>query len=239
MKPERRGGTLVGCIESDRAGCRAGSCGRRSRPATTPGCSPTDAWTSSGTGTSISIAGPDTHAQLFAARGRVDDDRPAVRARLRAAGAGRARPHELTDQRVPLDAVWAAGRVRRVTELVAASPDPGACARGRRASRDCSAARRRRRARRAGRRSSPAPDCNSTTIARPGRAQHPPAPAPEHRGVRLRRQDAEPDPAHAASAGPRTRAAYASPTRRRAPATPISRTSPATSRTWPAFRSGS
>ena len=69
MKPERRGGKLAGCIGSGRAGCRAASCGLRSRPATTHGCSPTDAWTSSGTGTTISIAGR-RHARAALRRAR-------------------------------------------------------------------------------------------------------------------------------------------------------------------------
>jgi AraC-like DNA-binding protein len=75
-------------------------------------------------GRDISIAGADTHAQLFA------NEAGATMTGLRFAPGYAPRvlglpAAELTDQRVPLAAVWPAGRARLVTDLVAASPDPG------------------------------------------------------------------------------------------------------------------
>jgi AraC-like DNA-binding protein len=75
-------------------------------------------------GTSVSVAGPDTHAQLFrAAPGTAMTGLrfpPGLAPRVLGVPAD-----TLTDQRVPLDALWPAARVRRVTELVAASAAPG------------------------------------------------------------------------------------------------------------------
>jgi AraC-like DNA-binding protein len=75
-------------------------------------------------GREISIAGPDTHAQLFAsAPGSVMTGlrfAPGDAPRLLGAPAD-----QFTDQRVPLDRIWEPARVRRVTELVAASSVPG------------------------------------------------------------------------------------------------------------------
>lgn len=75
-------------------------------------------------GQSIRIAGPDTHAQVFTV------DRPSATTGLRFAPGFAPRllglpADELTNQRIPLDAVWAAGEVRRITDLLAASPTPG------------------------------------------------------------------------------------------------------------------
>ena len=75
-------------------------------------------------GREISIAGPDTHAQLFASRPG------SVMTGLRFAPGDAPRllgtpADQFTDQRVPLDQIWEPARVRRVTELVAASSMPG------------------------------------------------------------------------------------------------------------------
>jgi len=75
-------------------------------------------------GEHISIAGPDTHAQLFA--GEIG----ATTTGLRFAPGDAPRllgvpAHELTDRRVALDQIWEPARVQRITELVAASAVPG------------------------------------------------------------------------------------------------------------------
>jgi AraC-like DNA-binding protein len=75
-------------------------------------------------GREISVAGPDTHAQLFAS------DPGSVMTGLRFAPGDAPRllgapAYEFSDQRVPLDQIWEPARVRRVTELVAASSAPG------------------------------------------------------------------------------------------------------------------
>jgi AraC-like DNA-binding protein len=75
-------------------------------------------------GEHISIAGPDTHAQLFASESGSQMTglrfAPGDAPRLLGVPA-----HELTDQRVGLDQIWEPARVRRVAELVAASAVPG------------------------------------------------------------------------------------------------------------------
>ncbi len=75
-------------------------------------------------GESISIAGPDTHAQVFQAdSGTVMTGlrfAPGFAPRILGVPAG-----EFTDQRVPLDAVWAVADVERITELLTTSPAPG------------------------------------------------------------------------------------------------------------------
>jgi AraC-like DNA-binding protein len=72
----------------------------------------------------LSVAGADTHAQLFRSTpGAVMTGLrfpPGLAPRVLGVSAD-----ELTDQRVPLDALWPAARVRRVTELLAASATPG------------------------------------------------------------------------------------------------------------------
>jgi AraC-like DNA-binding protein len=75
-------------------------------------------------GHGISIAGADTHAQLFAyeSGATMTGLRFAPGYAPRVLGLPAA---ELTDQRVPLDAVWPAARVRCVSDLVATSSDPG------------------------------------------------------------------------------------------------------------------
>ena len=71
-------------------------------------------------GEHISIAGPDTHAQLFAS------ETGTAMTGLRFAPGDAPRvlgvpAHELTDQRVRLDEIWEPARVREVTELVASA----------------------------------------------------------------------------------------------------------------------
>jgi AraC-like DNA-binding protein len=75
-------------------------------------------------GRDLSIAGADTHAQLFGyeAGATMTGLRFAPGYAPRVLGVPAA---DLTDQRVPLAAVWPAARVRPITDLVAASPDPG------------------------------------------------------------------------------------------------------------------
>jgi AraC-like DNA-binding protein len=75
-------------------------------------------------GRSVAVAGADTHAQVLAT------DRPSSMTGLRFAPGFAPRvlgrpADELTDQRVPLDAVWDACAVRRISDLLAASPTPG------------------------------------------------------------------------------------------------------------------
>jgi AraC-like DNA-binding protein len=75
-------------------------------------------------GQSVFIAGADTRAQVLSM------DRPSSMTGLRFAPGFAPRvlglpADELTDQRVPLDSVWSAGEVRRITEILAASPKPG------------------------------------------------------------------------------------------------------------------
>jgi AraC-like DNA-binding protein len=74
-------------------------------------------------GCRVTIAGPDTHAQLFdAGPGEAMTGlrfAPGFAPRVIGAPAD-----EFTDQRVPLDAVWAPPRARRVNELLAASSAP-------------------------------------------------------------------------------------------------------------------
>jgi len=77
-------------------------------------------------GCRVEIAGADTRAQVLD-----PTDVPSWRVGLRFAPGFAPRvlgipADELTDQRVPLDAVWTPDRVREVTDLVAASADPGA-----------------------------------------------------------------------------------------------------------------
>jgi AraC-like DNA-binding protein len=72
----------------------------------------------------LSIAGADTHAQVF------HSEPGSAMTGLRFAPGYAPRvlgvpAHEFTDQRVPLDAVWPAADVRRITELLAASAAPG------------------------------------------------------------------------------------------------------------------
>jgi AraC-like DNA-binding protein len=75
-------------------------------------------------GESISIAGADTHAQVFRAA-------PAtVMTGLRFAPGYAPRvlgvpADEFTDQRVPLDAIWSTTAVERITAALTASPTPG------------------------------------------------------------------------------------------------------------------
>jgi AraC-like DNA-binding protein len=75
-------------------------------------------------GESVRIAGPDTHAYVItmgqAAKMTGLRFAPGFAPRLLGLPAA-----ELTNQRVPLDAVWAAGEVHRITDLLAASPTPG------------------------------------------------------------------------------------------------------------------
>jgi len=75
-------------------------------------------------GHSLSVAGADTHAQVFRSAAG------AVMTGLRfppgfAPRVLRVFADELTDQRIPLDALWPAARVRRITDLLAASAAPG------------------------------------------------------------------------------------------------------------------
>jgi hypothetical protein len=70
-------------------------------------------------GRSVVIAGPDTHAQLFAARpGSVLTGLRFARVTPRVLGL-----RMITDRQVPLDAVWAPAEVRRLTER-SRKPDP-------------------------------------------------------------------------------------------------------------------
>jgi AraC-like DNA-binding protein len=75
-------------------------------------------------GRSLSVAGADTHAQVFrSAPGAVMTGLrfpPGFAPRVLGIAAD-----ELTDQRIPLDALWPAARVRRITDLLAASAAPG------------------------------------------------------------------------------------------------------------------
>ncbi|HTD50914.1 MAG TPA: helix-turn-helix domain-containing protein, partial [Acidimicrobiia bacterium] len=75
-------------------------------------------------GIAVSIAGPDTHAQLYVG------EPGSTMTGLRFAPGDAPRvlgvpAEDLTDQRVPLDAVWDPVRVRRFTDAVAAAPRPG------------------------------------------------------------------------------------------------------------------
>lgn len=77
-----------------------------------------------GDGAGLLVAGPDTGPYVTA---KVPGARMAG---LRfAPGTGPAvlgvPAHELRDRRVPLDALWSGGEVRRLAERVAAAPDPG------------------------------------------------------------------------------------------------------------------
>ena len=76
-------------------------------------------------GREIAIAGPDTHAELFRseAGSRMTGLRFAPGYGPRVLGVP---ADEFTDQRVPLDAVWAPAQVRPLTELLAASPSAAA-----------------------------------------------------------------------------------------------------------------
>jgi AraC-like DNA-binding protein len=75
-------------------------------------------------GRTVTVAGADTHAQLFrsAPGARMTGLRfpPGLAPRVLGIAAD-----ELVDQRVSLDALWPAARVRRITELLAASATPG------------------------------------------------------------------------------------------------------------------
>ena len=75
-------------------------------------------------GAHISIAGPDTHAQLFSSAAGTTMTglrfAPGFAPRLLGIPAS-----ELTDTRVPLDAVWAGADVDRLTDLVAGRAAPG------------------------------------------------------------------------------------------------------------------
>lgn len=78
-------------------------------------------WSSEG---GLVVAGPDTQAHIFSARGS------GTMVGLRfAPGMGPSvlgiPAHELRDQRLPLDALWRPAEVRRLAELIAASPHPG------------------------------------------------------------------------------------------------------------------
>ena len=138
-----------------------------------------------------------------------------------------------TDQRVPLDAVWASGASPPAHRSALGEQLAGARA-GDRFARPLPPTRRERRARRARRRSSPAPVHNSTTIADRIGLSTRQLQRTQRRRVRLRREDARPDPPHAARAHTRAPRRCVSPIPRRASATPTSRTSPVTSRRWPA-----
>jgi AraC-like DNA-binding protein len=75
-------------------------------------------------GSTVSVAGADTHAQLFrAAPGAAMTGLrfpPGLAPRVLGVAAD-----ELVDQRVPLDSIWPAARVRRIAELLASSATPG------------------------------------------------------------------------------------------------------------------
>lgn len=74
-------------------------------------------------GRTVTVAGADTHAQLFrSAPGAVMTGLrfpPGLAPRVLGVSAA-----ELTDQRVPLDALWPAARVRRISDRLAASATP-------------------------------------------------------------------------------------------------------------------
>ena len=75
-------------------------------------------------GGALLVAGADTHAQLFLA----EPGSTMTGLRFAPGFAPRvlALPADaLTDQRVPLDTIWSAASVRRWTDLLHASPDPG------------------------------------------------------------------------------------------------------------------
>jgi AraC-like DNA-binding protein len=76
-------------------------------------------------GIALSIAGPDTHAQLYVGEpgSTITGLRFAPGDAPRVLGVP---ADELTDLRVPLDAVWDPVRVRRLTDAVAAAPRSGA-----------------------------------------------------------------------------------------------------------------
>ena len=126
LSSARRQRDLAACTESTEpgSGWRSSGPSRRDRRRARA-CSPTGAWTCSGTGARSVVAGAGHPRPGVPAGARFDDDRPAVRARASRRGCSASRPTTLTDQRVPLDAVWAADRVRRVTDLLAASRAPG------------------------------------------------------------------------------------------------------------------
>jgi AraC-like DNA-binding protein len=111
----------------------------RERPSRVPGGF---VWSSASTGTEtrvlpdgcmdflwdgheITIAGPDTHAQVFVsyAGSTMTGLRFAPGYAPRVLGVP---ADEFTDQHVPLDAIWTPARVRELTDLVATSADPGA-----------------------------------------------------------------------------------------------------------------
>jgi AraC-like DNA-binding protein len=74
-------------------------------------------------GRDVVIAGPDTYAHVF----RSDPGSSLIGLRFAPGFAPRvlgAPADAFTNQQVPLDAVWAPDEVRRVTDLLAASPDP-------------------------------------------------------------------------------------------------------------------
>jgi AraC-like DNA-binding protein len=75
-------------------------------------------------GRTLSVAGADTHAQLFhSTPGAVMTGLrfpPGLAPRVLGVSAD-----ALTDQRVPLDALWPSARVRRITDRLAASASPG------------------------------------------------------------------------------------------------------------------
>jgi AraC-like DNA-binding protein len=76
-------------------------------------------------GREITIAGTDTHAQVFEARAatRMTGLRFAPGFAPRVLGAP---ADAFTDQRVPLDAVWTPAQVREITDLLAESATPAA-----------------------------------------------------------------------------------------------------------------
>jgi AraC-like DNA-binding protein len=74
-------------------------------------------------GSAVVIAGPDTHAHVF----RAGRDSSLIGLRFAPGFAPRVLgipADEFTNQRVPLDSVWAPDEVRRITDLLAASPAP-------------------------------------------------------------------------------------------------------------------
>ena len=75
-------------------------------------------------GRSVQIAGPDTHAQIFAS------EQPSTMTGLRFAPGYGPRvvgipAHALIDQRVPLDAAWPAGDVEQLVDALHATDHPG------------------------------------------------------------------------------------------------------------------
>jgi len=75
-------------------------------------------------GHGLSIAGPDTHAHLYV--GEPGSTMTGLRFAPGFAPRVLGIPaNALTDQRVPLEAVWDPGRVRRMTDAVAAAPAAG------------------------------------------------------------------------------------------------------------------